>query len=98
MATSKKQTVNKIAGTQIATSTRTEIAEKKEGVKKNDSSKNKVTMKEDTTAKKYEEINFVDSTKPVWNYSLLTEEDIRNFQNGTLYNGYELFGDRKSVV
>lgn len=29
---------------------------------------------------------------PVWNYSLLTEEDIRNFQNGTHYSIYEKFG------
>jgi 1,4-alpha-glucan branching enzyme len=40
----------------------------------------------------YEEENFVDSKKAVWNYSLLTEEYIRNFQNGTLYNGYHFFG------
>ncbi len=43
--------------------------------------------------KKYEEINFVDSTKLVWNYSLFTEEDIRNYQSGNLYNGYQLFGN-----
>ena len=51
-----------------------------------------------TSIKKYEDIHFVDSTKPVWNYSLLTEEDITNFQNGTLYNGYELFGNKPAVV
>ena len=98
MATSKKQTVNNITDIQTTTLTKTEIIEKKESVKKNDSSKNKVTMKEDTTEKKYEEINFVDSTKTVWNYSLLTEVDIRNFQNGTLYNGYELFGNKPVTV
>ena len=55
--------------------------------------------KENTTSiEKYEDIHFVDSTKPVWNYSLLTEEDITNFQNGTLYNGYELFGNKPAVV
>ena len=32
-----------------------------------------------TNAKKYEEEHFVDSTKPVWNYSLFTEEDVRQF-------------------
>jgi 1,4-alpha-glucan branching enzyme len=41
---------------------------------------------------KYEDINFVDSSQPVWNYSLLTEEDIQNFQKGTCYNAYEKFG------
>ena len=45
------------------------------------------------TIKKYEEINFIDSTKLVWNYSLFTEEDIINYQNGNLYNGYQLFGN-----
>jgi 1,4-alpha-glucan branching enzyme len=48
--------------------------------------------------KKYEEIHFVDSTKPVWNYSLFTEEDIANFQAGTLYRGYELFGAHECEV
>jgi 1,4-alpha-glucan branching enzyme len=46
----------------------------------------------DGGGKKYEDIHFVDSTKPVWNYSLFNEEDIRNFQHGTLYNAYEFFG------
>jgi 1,4-alpha-glucan branching enzyme len=50
------------------------------------------------TAKKYEEVHFVDSTKPVWNYSLLTEEVIRNFQHGTLYNAYNYFGSHEIEV
>ncbi len=41
---------------------------------------------------KYEEEHFIDSQKPVWNYSLFTDEDITNFKNGTLYNGYLKFG------
>lgn len=48
--------------------------------------------------KKYEEIHFVDSTKPVWNYSLFTEEDIRNFQYGTHYSLYKLFGNKQIEV
>ncbi|WP_205511381.1 1,4-alpha-glucan branching protein GlgB [Longitalea arenae] len=48
--------------------------------------------------KKYEEIHFVDSTKPVWNYSLFTEDDIRNFQHGTHYRLYELFGSHEMEV
>jgi 1,4-alpha-glucan branching enzyme len=58
-------------------------------------------MKKDIPAiqsAKYEDIHFVDSTKSVWNYSILIDEDIRNFQNGTLYNGYELFGNKPAVV
>jgi 1,4-alpha-glucan branching enzyme len=42
--------------------------------------------------KKYEEIHFVDSTKPVWNYSLFTEGDISSFQHGTHCKLYNLFG------
>jgi 1,4-alpha-glucan branching enzyme len=48
--------------------------------------------------KKYEDIHFVDSTKPVWNYSFFTEEDITNFQNGTHYRLYELFGNKQLEV
>ena len=33
--------------------------------------------------KKYEEEVFVDTSKPVWNYSLLTDEDELNYQQGT---------------
>jgi len=49
-------------------------------------------------AKKYEEIHFVDSTKPVWNYSRFSDSDIRNFQHGTLYRAYELFGSHETEV
>ncbi len=48
--------------------------------------------------KKYEEIHFVDSTKPVWNYSLLTDEVIRNYQQGTLYDAYNYFGSHEVEV
>ncbi|HYJ64727.1 MAG TPA: 1,4-alpha-glucan branching protein GlgB, partial [Parafilimonas sp.] len=47
---------------------------------------------------KYEDIHFVDSTKPVWNYSLFSDEDISNFQNGTHYRLYELFGNKQLEV
>lgn len=46
----------------------------------------------------YEEIHFVDSTRPVWNYSLFTDEDIRNYQAGTHYGLYELFGSHAREV
>ena len=51
-----------------------------------------------TAKKKYEEEHFVDSTKQVWNYSLFTDTDIHNYQNGNLYNGYELFGNHETEV
>jgi 1,4-alpha-glucan branching enzyme len=48
--------------------------------------------------KKYEEIHFVDATKPVWNYSLFTDEEISNFQQGTHYSLYKLFGNKQFDV
>lgn len=48
--------------------------------------------------KKYEDIHFVDSTRPVWNYSLFSETDVTNFQRGTHYRLYELFGSREITV
>ncbi len=47
---------------------------------------------------KYEDIHFVDSTRPVWNYSLLTADDIRNFQQGTHYSLYNIFGSHEIEV
>ena len=49
-------------------------------------------------AKKYEEINFIDTTKSVWNYSLLTDEDVTNYQNGSNYQLYKKFGSHSIQV
>ena len=46
----------------------------------------------------FEKNNFIDSSKPVWNYSLLTDEDISNFQQGTNYSLYEKFGSHTLKV
>jgi 1,4-alpha-glucan branching enzyme len=57
-----------------------------------------------TTSKKtmkpyrYEEHHFVDTSKRVWNYSLLSDEDISNFQKGTHYSLYEKFGSHSIEV
>ena len=48
--------------------------------------------------KKYEEENFVDTSKTVWNYSILTDDDITNFQNGTHYSLYKKFGSHSLQV
>jgi len=48
--------------------------------------------------KKYEDIHFVDTQQAVWNYSLFSEEDIRNFQNGTHYSLYNYFGNKQITV
>lgn len=59
-------------------------------------SKSRTTGKEMTSVHQqptpYESIHFVDTTQPVWNYSLFTEEDVRNFQQGTHYRLYEHLG------
>lgn len=46
----------------------------------------------------YEEINFVDTQQPVWNYSLFTATDIQNFQQGTHYTLYNFFGNKQLDV
>lgn len=48
--------------------------------------------------KKYEEIHFVDTAQPVWNYSLFTATDILNFQNGTHYRMYNFLGNKQLTV
>jgi 1,4-alpha-glucan branching enzyme len=47
---------------------------------------------------KYEAEHFVDSEQPVWNYSLMTATDIQNFQNGTHYSFYKIFGNHQIEV
>jgi len=47
---------------------------------------------------KYEETHFVDTSKPVWNYSLLNSDDVTNFQQGTHYRLYEKFGSHSILV
>lgn len=51
-----------------------------------------------TVMKKFEEENFVDTSLAVWNYSMLSSEDITNFQNGTHYTLYEKFGSHSIKV
>jgi 1,4-alpha-glucan branching enzyme len=55
-------------------------------------------LKQDERQRKYEDVHFVDSTRPVWNYSLFSQEDIDNFQRGTHYRLYELFGAHEREV
>lgn len=45
-----------------------------------------------TVDKPYESAHFIDSSKPVWNYSLLSDEDVSNYKNGTNYQLYKKFG------
>ncbi|XVJ65570.1 MAG: 1,4-alpha-glucan branching protein GlgB [Lacibacter sp.] len=70
----------------------------------------KATTNQDSTAisnsaqatekgsKRYEDYHFVDTSKSVWNYSRFEGDDIANFQNGTNYRCYELFGSHAMKV
>ena len=59
---------------------------------------NENDIKQPTKKSKYEEENFVDASKPVWNYSILSDEDITNYQNGTHYTLYKKFGSHSIQV
>ncbi|MBC7948394.1 MAG: 1,4-alpha-glucan branching protein GlgB [Chitinophagaceae bacterium] len=54
--------------------------------------------KSNAIPEKYEEQHFVDTSKSVWNYSMLTDEDVRNFQQGTHYRLYQKFGSHSVKV
>jgi 1,4-alpha-glucan branching enzyme len=57
-----------------------------------------VMHKAPTPTERYEDRNFVDTTKPVWNYSILYDDDITTYQNGTHYNLYKKFGSKRVTV
>ncbi|WP_082915169.1 1,4-alpha-glucan branching protein GlgB [Arachidicoccus ginsenosidimutans] len=46
----------------------------------------------------YEEQYFIDTSKPVWNYSLFTDDDIKSYQYGTHCRLYKLFGNKQITV
>ena len=66
--------------------------------KKSKTNNQQIPKEEVTAAKKYEDFHFVDTSKPVWNYSRFEGDDIANFQNGTNYRCYELFGSHLMEV
>ena len=51
-----------------------------------------------TATTRYEDKNFVDTTLPVWNYSILYDDDISAFQQGTNYTLYQKFGAKPLTV
>ncbi|HUQ97509.1 MAG TPA: 1,4-alpha-glucan branching protein GlgB, partial [Chitinophagaceae bacterium] len=51
-----------------------------------------------TTSERYEDRNFIDTTKAVWNYSILYDDDIATFQAGTHYALYKKFGSKPLTV
>lgn len=48
----------------------------------------------DIGVERYEDKNFVDTSKPVWNYSMLYDDDVATFQQGTHYSLYKKFGSK----
>ena len=56
------------------------------------------SKEKENNPKRYEEIHFVETSGPVWNYSVFSEESINNFQQGTLYNAYQFFGNKQIEV
>jgi len=58
------------------------MSEKKRKKKIRDSKSETIAM---PSALKYEENHFIDTSKTVWNYSMLTDEDVSNFKEGTHY-------------
>jgi 1,4-alpha-glucan branching enzyme len=67
-------------------------------VKKSAVKKTKAMSPTKSSEKKYEELHFIDTQRPVWNYSLFTDEDVRNYQAGTMYNAYTKFGNHQLRV
>ncbi|MGV3528809.1 MAG: 1,4-alpha-glucan branching protein GlgB [Flavisolibacter sp.] len=51
-----------------------------------------------TQTEKYEDKNFVDTSQPVWNYSILYDDDISTFQQGTHYRLYQKLGSKPLTV
>ena len=80
-----------ISGSKTATST-------KESTQKKVVSTKGINQVQPTVLQKYEEQFFIDTALPVWNYSLFSDEDVTNFQQGTHYRLYEFFGNKQITV
>jgi len=61
-------------------------------------SSGKQNIQSPTASERYEDKNFVETLNSVWNYSILYDDDIATFQNGTHYNLYKKFGSKKLTV
>ncbi|HEY0355907.1 MAG TPA: 1,4-alpha-glucan branching protein GlgB, partial [Flavisolibacter sp.] len=65
---------------------------------KNKTVTNKENLVSPTPSERYEDKNFVDTSGTVWNYSILYDDDIITFQNGTNYSLYKKFGSKRLTV
>lgn len=66
--------------------------------KKRETTQKDPVVKSKSTNIRYEDKNFVDTSKPVWNYSILYDDDIETFQNGTHYSLYKKLGSKPIEV
>src|SRR5687767_15685019 len=66
------------------------MAKKKSSIKKSTQEKSNET--DSVKVKRYEDDHFIDTSKPVWNYSLLSDEDVSNYRAGTHYQLYKKMG------
>ena len=57
-----------------------------------------IIKNDDISSIRYEDQNFVDTSKPVWNYSILYDDDVATFQQGTHYSLYKKFGSKRLKV
>lgn len=56
------------------------------------------SIQQEIKVTRYEDQNFVDTSKPVWNYSLLFDDDVAYFQAGSHYSIYKKFGSKRLNV
>lgn len=47
---------------------------------------------------RYEDLHFIDTAKPVWNYSLFSRKAVTDFEKGTNHTLYHVFGARPLMV
>ncbi len=75
-------------------------SEKSTDIKASDSAERTVKTKKVgmQVPEKYEEVHFVETNQAVWNYSLFSSEDVKNFQQGTHYSLYNYFGNKQITV
>src|SRR5688500_5512040 len=66
-------------------------------MKDNKSPEETTTVHQESNVK-YEDQNFVDTSRSVWNYSILYDDDIATYQAGTHYQLYKKMGSRKLNV
>ena len=68
------------------------------GKKTNNAQRKRATAPKQKVSVRYEDLHFIDTSGPVWNYSLFSEKAIADFQNGVNHTLYHVFGSRPLTV